>query len=82
MNTSACWLPAQRPPRWATCYAWFNESWQHAVIGDFLKYAPVHYAELCPIDREPYRVASRACGDRLTRVDASLARTLLERATA
>ena len=78
-DASACWVPAPRPPRWATCYDWFNESWSHhAVVGDFFfKYAPSAYAELCPLDREPYRQST--CGDPLPGIDESLATNMLER---
>ena len=48
------WVTAERPQRWEACYRWFKESWTSAVVGDALRYAPVHYAELCPLDREPY----------------------------
>ena len=48
------WVTAERPQRWDACYRWFKESWTSAVVGDALNYAPVHYAELCSLDREPY----------------------------
>ena len=48
------WVTAERPQRWEACYRWFKESWTSAVVGDALRYAPVHYAELCPLEREPY----------------------------
>ncbi len=48
------WVTAERPQRWDACYRWFKQSWTSAVVGDALNYAPVHYAELCPLDREPY----------------------------
>ena len=50
----AAWVNAERPQRWDACYRWFKESWTSAVVGDALRYAPVHYAELCPLNREPY----------------------------
>ena len=48
------WATAERPQRWGACYRWFKDSWTSAVVGDALRYAPVHYAELCPLEREPY----------------------------
>jgi len=51
-----------------------QRAWIHSIVGDFLRYAPVSYAQLCALDREPY--LQPACKSSLTLNDSTSTKLL------